>query len=193
MKIALNLLEDHPGNANRMPPAMFVKLAAHLRESGRYPPLIVRPLPASPGAEQRYQILDGHHRAAALRELGIDAAECQVWSVDDREADLLLVTLNRLRGEDDPRRRGAILERLASSMGVTSLAALSPENAARLKKLIASSHPPPPLAAAPRLDSMPQAVTFFLSVAQRRRLMEKLDRVCPNRSQALAQVLELGA
>src|SRR5262245_14781034 len=134
--IPLDQLDSHPDNANVMPAALFRKLVRHIETGGRYPPLIVRPAPDSSDVVQnvshdvshdhhrtpRYQILDGHHRAKALRQLGRESAECMVWDVDDEQADLLLLTLNRLHGEDDPQRRGALLERAARSLDLKSLA-----------------------------------------------------------------------
>src|SRR5262245_40077038 len=108
--IALDQLDDHPENANRMTPDALAKLRLHISRTGNYPPLIVR---RSPACADRHQILDGHHRAKALRELGHTSAQCAVWDVqDDRRAAMLLLTLNRLHGEDDPRRRGTLLAKL---------------------------------------------------------------------------------
>ena len=58
--ISLNALDAHPDNANHMPAATLAKLITHIRDSGEYPPLIVRPHPKN---ADRFQILDGHHRA----------------------------------------------------------------------------------------------------------------------------------
>ncbi|MBE3071108.1 MAG: ParB N-terminal domain-containing protein, partial [Planctomycetes bacterium] len=140
--IPLDDLLPHPENSNRMPPRLLEKLKGHIQRTGRYEPLVVRPLrigevaggagdqnesracPTTAGQASRatepdgvppptphsalstphcrYQILNGHHRAQALRELGHTHARCDVWEVDDAEARLLLATLNRLEGRDDP-------------------------------------------------------------------------------------------
>src|SRR5262245_21026475 len=92
--VALDDLLAHPLNSNTMPPDLQEKLRAHIKRTGRYPFLVVRPHPSEPG---KYQVLDGHHRVAILRELGHTEARCDVWEVDDREAKLLLATLNRLQ------------------------------------------------------------------------------------------------
>jgi ParB-like chromosome segregation protein Spo0J len=105
------------------------KLKAHIRRTGRYPFLVVRPL------GQKYQVLDGHHRVAVLRELGHTEARCDVWDVDDREAKLLLATLNRLEGQDQPIRRAQLIHELLGEMGMEDLAGLLPETDRQLEDL----------------------------------------------------------
>lgn len=190
--IDLNQLDAHPGNANRMTEATLEKLAAHVKQSGDYPPLIVRRIGDQVGDHpHRYQILDGHHRALALRRLGYQTARCEVWEVDDQRAELLLLTLNRLQGQDDPQLRGALLEKVSQSMGMEELARWVPEESERIGRLIELNRAPPPLAEPPALEHMPQAVTFFLNQAQRMRLFERLAAVCRDRSSALVQLLGL--
>ena len=42
--IPLTALEPHPENSNRMPPHLLEKLKGHIQRTGRYEPLVVRPL-----------------------------------------------------------------------------------------------------------------------------------------------------
>src|SRR5262245_64295059 len=65
--IPLDDLVAHPLNANVMPDDLRAKLKAHIRRTGRYPFLVVRPHPETDG---KWQVLDGHHRLSILRELG---------------------------------------------------------------------------------------------------------------------------
>src|SRR5438093_6217138 len=90
--VSLDDLQPHPFNSNVMPADLREKLKAHIKGTGRYPSVVVRPHPKGQG---KYEILDGHHRAEVLRELGHTEARCDVWEVDDHEAKLLLATLNR--------------------------------------------------------------------------------------------------
>ena len=89
VSLPLDALHAHPANANVMPPELLDKLVAHLRDTDRYPPIIVRPIPgaeplaASHEPPGKYQILDGHHRAIALRRLARTHARCVVWDVDE--------------------------------------------------------------------------------------------------------------
>ena len=77
----------HPLNANVLPDDLKAKLRAHIKRTGRYPFIVVRPHPDEP---DKYQILDGHHRIEVLRELGHREVRCDVWDVDEHEAKLLL-------------------------------------------------------------------------------------------------------
>lgn len=185
--IALDHLDSHPDNANCMSAALFEKLQRHMRETGNYPPLIVRPVPRS----DRFEILDGHHRARALRELGHEEARCEVWHVNDEQAAMLLLTLNRLHGEDNPQKRGALLEKLSLSMEVDSIARLVPDDVDRIHRLIASTHPPEPIGPPQSVHDLLLAVTFFLNELQRRRLFAALGAICRDRNQALVRILEL--
>lgn len=175
--VELSRLEAHPANSNTMPDKAYAKLKAHLEQSDRYPPLIVRALPPAPDAEtgegvahevERYQLLDGHHRAKALRELGKTAARCDVWDVDEDEALVLLATLNRLRGRDDPRKRAALLDELGRRFDRKALLTRLPETPEKLKRFEDMHGVGPRLRAPQRLADMPVAVHFFLKPREKR-------------------------
>lgn len=186
--ISLDLLDDHLSNANRMKDALFLKLVGHIKESKNYPPLIVRPHPSLHG---RYQILDGHHRAKALRQLGYSQVHCDVWDVDDSQTDMLLLTLNRLCGDDDPYKRGEILKRLTQSLDIDALSKKLADDSDRIRSLIDATKPPPQPLEPEDVANMPHAVVFFLSASQRNCLFKKLKPFAKNRSDALIVLLEL--
>lgn len=131
-RIPLDDLLPHPLNSNVMPEDMQAKLRAHIKRTSRYPFLVVRPHPEESG---KYQVLDGHHRVAILRDLGHTEARCDVWNVDDREAKLLLATLNRLQGQDLPIRRAHLLHELLGEMSLDDLAGLLPETDKQIEEL----------------------------------------------------------
>ena len=130
--ILLSDLLPHPLNANVMPKDYRRKLKAHIKRTGRYPFLVVRPHPKETG---KYQVLDGHHRIGILKELGHEQARCDVWEVDDREAKLLLATLNRLEGQDQPVRRAQLIHDLLGELSVDDLAGLIPEGERQIEDL----------------------------------------------------------
>jgi ParB-like chromosome segregation protein Spo0J len=130
--IPLTDLVPHPLNSNQMLPDMREKLRAHIKRTGRYPFLVVRPHPKEPG---KFETLDGHHRILVLQDLGHTEARCDVWDVDDREAKLLLATLNRLEGQDLPIRRAQLLHELLGEMSVDDLAGLLPESDRQIEEL----------------------------------------------------------
>ena len=125
-------LRPHPLNSNVMPEDLREKLKTHIHRTGRYPFVVVRPHPDEPGT---FQVLDGHHRVEILRELGHREVRCDVWQVDDREAKLLLATLNRLQGQDLPMRRAQLIHELLGEMSVDDLAGLLPETDKQLEEL----------------------------------------------------------
>ena len=130
--IALENLRPHPLNANVLPDDLLAKLKAHIKGTGRYPHIIVRPHPEEARA---FQIIDGHHRVEVLRELGHSEARCDIWVIDDRETRLLLATLNRLEGQDVPIRRAQLVHELLSEMNLGDLAGLLPETDKQLEEL----------------------------------------------------------
>ena len=130
--IPLDDLLPHPLNSNLMPEDLQAKLKAHIKRTGRYPFLVVRPHPEEP---VRFQVLDGHHRVAILRGLGHTEARCDVWDVDDRDAKLLLATLNRLQGQDLPIKRAQLIHEMLGEMSVSDLAGLLPETDREIEEL----------------------------------------------------------
>lgn len=130
--VSLDDLLPHPLNSNVMPDDLREKLMAHIRRTGRYPFVVVRPHPEQPG---KYQVLDGHHRVEVLKEIGHTEVRCDVWEVDDREAKILLATLNRLQGQDLPRKRAELLHAILGEMSAGDLAGLIPENEKQIQDL----------------------------------------------------------
>ncbi len=155
--ISLNKLVAHPDNPNRMSKANFAKLVRNIQRTGRYEPLIVRPCPQknchscpalvcginsgrNPNNNRKieaksFQIINEHHRCQALQELGYKTVDVVVWDIDDKDADILLATLNRLGGSDVLEKKLALLKRLNQRMEVGKLAKLLPQTAKQLHRL----------------------------------------------------------
>lgn len=189
--IAIDHLRERPDNANSMPLDLFDKLVNHIERTGRYPAIIVRPDPA-PAHGDIFEILDGHHRVAALRKLGRSSARCDVWEVDDDEALVLLTTLNRLEGRDDVYRRAELVQRMSDRLGADRVSGMLPDSRERIDRLLALARAAPRPAAPPPHGAMPEAVTFFLTGAQRKRLEERMRPVDrPSRSERFVALLRL--
>ncbi len=131
LTVPLDRLRPHPANANVMDEGFLAKLAENIRREGDYPPLIVRPHPDEHGC---YQLLDGHQRREVLRRLGRKTARCYVWPCDDRTSLVLLATLNRLEGRDDPVKRAELLRALSELSSPEELAGLLPEDAGSISR-----------------------------------------------------------
>ena len=208
--VPIDRLEPHPENANRMSADRLEKLKGHIARTGRYEPIVVRPIPVRSAAghgtsrtrarecgpkgsfegtgrvrskrqngenSARYQILNGHHRARVLKALGHTRARCDVWDVDDDEARMLLATLNRLEGRDDPKARARLVAHLATGRSAEDLARLLPEPPDAVERLLRLAEPPPEPAAAESLAPLPQALIFFLSEEQEVLVREALGAV----------------
>ena len=121
--VPLDDLVAHPLNSNVMPEDFREKLKAHIHRTGRYPFIVVRPHPDAPGC---YQVLDGHQRWQVLKYLRHQEALCYVWPCDDHTALILLATLNRLEGQDDPLKRAELLRELTQLASPEDLAQLLP-------------------------------------------------------------------
>jgi ParB-like chromosome segregation protein Spo0J len=130
MMLRLDRLDPNPRNANVLAAADFKKLVANIKRTGHYPAMIVRP------TGDRYMLLDGHHRRLALQKLGRTEGECQVWDVSEKEADIALASLNRLRGNDDPRKRAELVDEiLRAGVDAKSLALMLPESQSQIEDL----------------------------------------------------------
>jgi ParB/RepB/Spo0J family partition protein len=141
-QIALGRLVAHPDNPNKMSGGTFAKLVRNIERSGRYEPLIVRPFR---GRKGKFQIINGHHRLKALEKLGRDKADVIVWDVDDEQTDILLATLNRLKGSDEPAKKIALLKRLTEKTTARQLGKLLPQTPGQIKRLIELKMPRVPV------------------------------------------------
>ena len=133
VRVPLEKLLPHPANPNVMSDELLEKLAANIALEGDYEPLTVRPHPSEKGC---HQILGGHSRKIVLERHGHTHALCYVWPCDDETALRLLITLNRLEGQDEPLKRAELLKELSALASPEELAALLPEDAASIRRSI---------------------------------------------------------
>ena len=169
--IAIDKLVAHPDNPNRMSKANFAKLVRHIERTGRYEPLIVRPCPDVPGS---FQIINGHHRARALAQLGYETAEAVVWDIDDAQTNILLATLNRLGGSDILAKKLALLKKLTHQIQAKELAKLLPQTAKQIERLTHLKLPSAP--AEPKPFATP--CVFFLNDEQLADIEDALFLAC---------------
>ncbi len=167
-------LYPHPGNPNRMSKENFRKLVRHIERTGRYEPLIVRPM----SNDSQYQIINGHHRFEALKLLGYETCECVIWDVDDDEANLLLATLNRLCGQDVLEKKTALLDKLNSQLKVAELARLLPQTKTQIQRLIDLHKDGLKLKLAqPDEQSIAYPFVFFLNAEQKQIVDKAINHV----------------
>ena len=189
--IAIDRLIPHPGNPNKMSKTNFDKLVRNIKQTGHYEPLVVRPCPDARGTRDAgqvsvspcrgsqcpsvFQIINGHHRWQALKQLGYKVADVVVWDIDDRQTDILLATLNRLGGRDDLDKKLALLKRLNKTLASRELAKLLPQTAKQIERLTSLKLPAAPAPAVhfanPLVffvnDTQQQIIEQALSVAEK--------------------------
>lgn len=122
-------LKPNPWNPNRMSSEMASKLKAELKRFGMILPIVVRPLrekACGEGFLPWYQIIDGEHRWLIAKELGMSSVPCIVVELNDAEARLKTIQLNRLRGEDEPELLARLLRELEMELGLVELTARLP-------------------------------------------------------------------
>lgn len=121
----------------------FAKLHANIDTSGHYPPLIVRSLElsirfADEFKQGKYQLLDGEHRWRDQSGRGAEEIEVRVWTgISDDRAVQLLLTLNRLQGEDDKKKRNALIRDLYQlESDPEALSSLLPEDVKTITAIV---------------------------------------------------------
>src|ERR1019366_3559484 len=89
------------------------RLMASLAESGQQTPIVVV---LSPDHRDRYMVIDGHKRIAALQQLGRDTVEATVWAMSDAEA-LLLDRSLRFSSQETALEQGWLLSEREQRFG----------------------------------------------------------------------------
>lgn len=104
-----NTLRDAPQNANKMSAATYRELVLSIRRIGFVVPIVARDL-----GDGELEIVDGHHRVKAMKELG-EVAVPTLIVTGDEDPRLVALALNRLRGETDLAVASMIVEELLES------------------------------------------------------------------------------
>jgi ParB-like chromosome segregation protein Spo0J len=155
-----------------MSKATFAKLIRNIERTGRYEPLVVRP---HPGREGFFQVINGHHRLQALKELGHEAADVVVWDIDDAQVQILLATLNRLTGNDVLEKKLELLRKLSERMQSKELARLLPQTASQIERLTNLQIPTRPAPVDSSAFAMP--LVFFVNDQQHQVIEQALSAV----------------
>lgn len=109
--------ELHPNlyNTNILDDDLYAKAVASIDTYGFIDPITVRLV------DDRYEIIDGEHRARAARDLRLKQVPIIVVDVDDDTAQQLSLVLNELRGRPDPAKLQRVLQGLAERHSVEEL------------------------------------------------------------------------
>ena len=136
-------LRPDPRNPNRMSPERYDAMKRHVEATGNCPNPLARTLPRisrffdPKGGPVQYMLLDGHHRAKALLEIGFDSGPVDLWGeMSDDEAGVYLLTLNRNVGEDDPLARADLFADIKLTLNMDDIASVVPETLPDIEALL---------------------------------------------------------
>jgi len=104
-------LVEADDNPNVMGREQYELLVRSIDAYGDLAAIVVSPIPGT----SMFVIVDGHHRARAMREVGRTSVRARVVALDERQQAALRVGLNRLRGEVDLGRAAGIAQELAEA------------------------------------------------------------------------------
>lgn len=174
-KLPTEVLLPNPQNTNRISRMFEKKLRHNIEQIGMYETLTVRPHPQMKG---KFEVLNGHARLEALREIGVPDAKCDVWKVTDSQARLFLAILNKLRGSDVAELRMNLLFDLLRDHPKEELAAHVPETVsylARLERLPEEAEKEEAKALPERPDII--IINFYLNPEQHAVVLRALDDI----------------
>ena len=83
MQLEFHQLDRRWEHLRARQPRLQRRLLASLAESGQQTPIVVVVAPDHP---ERYLVIDGYKRVAALEQLGRDTVEVTVWAMSEAEA-----------------------------------------------------------------------------------------------------------
>ncbi|RKY06091.1 MAG: hypothetical protein DRP65_12215 [Planctomycetota bacterium] len=180
--VEINKLIAHPANPNRMSNSTFRKLAGHIKRTGNYEPVIVRPHPKHNGC---YEIINGEHRVKALKKLGRETCDCIVWQVDDSETLILLATLNRLAGADVLAKKAELIKALSRRFSAKDLAKNLPDTKRAIERLKDLHRPLVPRATEHKAFLNP--LVFFLTDDQKQTVDKAIASIPAEGKETAAQ------
>src|SRR4030042_1968077 len=126
-----------------------------------------------PEIENCFELINGHHRTEALRQIGETFADCIIWDVDDDQTRILLATLNRLGGKDELSAKVSLLKNLSEKYSSKELAKLLPDTRTVIDRLKDITKPMDCLTENPNLFL--NSMVFFLNDEQLKTVNDALE------------------
>src|ERR1700694_4597323 len=115
MQLEFHQLERRWEHLRVRQPQRQRRLMASLAETGQQTPIVVV---LCPEQRERYLVIDGHKRIAALEQLGRDTIEATVWAMSEAEA-LLLDRSLRCSPQESALEQGWLLAEMEQRFGYT--------------------------------------------------------------------------
>jgi len=113
MQLEFHQLDRRWEHLRARQPRLQRRLLASLAENGQQTPIVVVVAPDHP---ERYLVIDGHKRTAALQQLGRDTVEATVWAMSEAEA-LLLERSLRFGRQETALEQGWLLAEMEQRFG----------------------------------------------------------------------------
>ena len=114
MKIRLSRIEDSAFTVReKLNQEPLEELKESLREDGQWDPIIVRQ------KGERYEVISGHRRVQAAKEIGWTEIEATVRDVDETEALFLALKTNLIREEMTPQEQGKVLHQITTTFDIS--------------------------------------------------------------------------
>jgi ParB-like chromosome segregation protein Spo0J len=110
--VDVDYIKLDPTNPNEMQKEKMEALRKIMKEKGMLQPILI---------DQDSLMIDGEHRYIIYKEFGMQKIPCFRMNVTDSERRLLRQTMNKIRGEHNPRDDVEDLIRLSKEMGVQQL------------------------------------------------------------------------
>ncbi len=196
--IPIEMLIDNPNNPNRMSKSSFAKLVRNIKRTGLYEPIIVRLNKKqnngchtkSSRLLTKYEIINGHHRLKALKQLGYTTVDVCIWDVDEEQSDLLLATLNNLRGTPVLEKKLDLLNRLSKQSDPKKLAEVLPLTSGQIERYLNLSLPHEPAKQKMCLD---EPLIFFVNIKQKEIIENAIHRMQNKDKKSLARATKAKA
>lgn len=105
--IKIDKIKPNKWNPNQMTDSQMNFLMAEMKRLGYVQPILVRPI------KNHYEIIDGWHRWKAAKSVGYKELQCVIVQLNDDEAKLATINMNRIKGTDDAMKLATLLEELS--------------------------------------------------------------------------------
>ena len=113
MQLEFHQLDQRWEHLRVRQPRLQRRLLASLADAGQQTPIIVVAIAET---RNRYLVIDGHKRIAALRQLGRDTVDAAVWAMSEAEA-LLLDRSMRMSQQESTLEQGWLLAEMQQRFG----------------------------------------------------------------------------
>lgn len=194
--VPISQIEPNPENPNAMNDDILDALRDDISRRGFVQPILIRPIePHSGNPKVRYRLVDGEHRWKVMGELGRETIPAVVTDESATDADVRMLTMNRLRGQMVPIRLAHLLADLndrIDSEELTKRLGMEQSELDDLLDLAGVEEPAPQEPEEPEEESEEEpeqtvAVTVVATADQGRRIRALLPEKPDEQAQAIAE------